>query len=60
MSVNLLRARHNTGYHNAPICLRIEENIDRIYIESDDLHITGRFDIVAVNRDTLNLTLTSL
>ena len=45
MSVNLLRARHNTGYHNAPIYLRIEENIDRIYIESDDLHITGRFDI---------------
>ena len=48
------------GYHNAPIYLRIEENIDRIYIESDDLHITGRFDIVAVNRDTLNITLTPL
>ena len=60
MSVNLLRARHNTGYHNAPIYLRIEENIDRIYIESDDLHITGRFDIVAFNRETLNLILTSL
>jgi len=29
-------------------------------VESDDLHIAGRFDIVAVNRDTLNLTLTSL
>jgi hypothetical protein len=28
-----------SGYHNAPIYLRIEENIDRIIIESDDLHI---------------------
>jgi hypothetical protein len=46
------------GYHNAPIYLRIEENIDRIYIESDDLHITGRFDIVAVNRDRPNGILT--
>jgi hypothetical protein len=48
------------GYHNAPIYLRIEENIDRIYIESDDLHITGRFDIVAVNRDYRNAVLTPL
>jgi Type I restriction enzyme R protein N terminus (HSDR_N) len=48
------------GYHNAPIYLRIEENIDRIYIESDDLHITGRFDIVAVNRDRVNNVLTPL
>ncbi len=48
------------GYHNAPIYLRIEENIDRIYIESNDLHITGRFDIVAVNRATLNVALTPL
>ena len=38
------------GYHNAPIYLRIEEEIDRIYVESEDTHITGRFDIVAVNR----------
>ena len=48
------------GYHNSPIYLRIEENIDRIYIESDDLHITGRFDIVAVNRDFSNTILTPL
>jgi hypothetical protein len=39
------------GYHNAPIYLRIEEEIDRIYIESEETHITGRFDIVAVNRE---------
>jgi hypothetical protein len=39
------------GYHNAPIYLRIEEDIDRIYVESEDTHITGRFDIVVVNRE---------
>jgi hypothetical protein len=42
------------GYHNAPIYLRIEEEIDRIYIESEDTHITGRFDIVAVNREEIS------
>jgi Type I restriction enzyme R protein N terminus (HSDR_N) len=49
-----------SGYHNAPIYLRIEENIDRIIIESDDLQITGRFDIVAVNRDRPNAVFTPL
>jgi hypothetical protein len=39
------------GYHSAPIYLRIEEDIDRIYVESEDTHITGRFDLVAVNRE---------
>lgn len=48
------------GYHNPPIYLRIEENIDRIYIERDDLHITGRFDLVAVNRDRPNSALMPL
>jgi hypothetical protein len=49
-----------SGYHNTPIYLRIEENIDRIIIESDDLQITGRFDIVAVNRDRPNAVFTPL
>jgi Type I restriction enzyme R protein N terminus (HSDR_N) len=38
------------GYNQAPIELRIEEDIQRIYIEDKDTHIRGRFDLVAVNR----------
>ncbi|HBB34250.1 MAG TPA: restriction endonuclease subunit R [Cyanobacteria bacterium UBA8803] len=38
------------GYHRAPIELRVEEDIQHIYIEDKDTHIRGRFDLVAVNR----------
>ncbi len=38
------------GYHQAPIELEVEEDIQQIYIEDKDTHIRGRFDIVAVNR----------
>lgn len=38
------------GYHESPISLQIEEDIEQIYIEDKDTHIRGRFDILAVNR----------
>ncbi len=38
------------GYSRLPIQYRVEEGIARIYIEDEDTHIRGRFDIVAVNR----------
>ena len=38
------------GYHQLPIELRVEEDIQQIYIEDKDTHIRGRFDILAVNR----------
>lgn len=38
------------GYHQAPIELQVEEDIQQIYIEDKDTHIRGRFDIIAVNR----------
>jgi hypothetical protein len=47
------------GYHQAPIELRIEEDIQRIYIEDKDTHIRGRFDLLAVNR-LVKTTSTSL
>jgi hypothetical protein len=47
------------GYDQAPIELRIEEDIQRIYIEDKDTHIRGRFDLVAVNR-MVKTTATSL
>jgi hypothetical protein len=41
------------GYHQPPIYLEIEEEIDRIYIEDQDTHIVGRLDIVAVRNQLL-------
>jgi hypothetical protein len=41
------------GYHQPPIYLEIEEEIDRIYIEDQDTHIVGRLDIVAVRNHLL-------
>jgi hypothetical protein len=40
------------GYHQPPIYLEVEEEIDRIYIEDQDTYIVGRLDIVAVRQDT--------
>lgn len=39
------------GYNRPPIEYRVEENIATIYIEDENTHIRGRFDIVAVNRN---------
>jgi hypothetical protein len=47
------------GYHQPPIELRIEENIQRIDIKDKDTHIQGRLDLVAVNR-TVKTSSTSL
>jgi hypothetical protein len=38
------------GYHEPEIELKIEEDIARINIVDEDTYITGRFDIVAVQR----------
>jgi len=35
------------GYYEPPILLTLEENIDRIHIQSEDLEIVGRMDILA-------------
>lgn len=39
-----------TGFYSYPIQLYIEEGIDRIIIEDEDNTITGRFDILTVNK----------
>jgi hypothetical protein len=44
------------GYNRSPIELKAEEDIARIYVEDEDTYITGRLDILAVNRQ-LNSTL---
>ena len=42
------------GFNRPPIKLRVEEDIARIYIENEETYITGRFDIIAVNKSTAN------
>lgn len=39
------------GFNQPPIKLNVEEDIARIYIEDEETYITGRFDIVAVNKE---------
>jgi len=39
-----------TGFYQFPIQLRVEQGIDRISIESEDTSITGRFDLIAINK----------
>ncbi|MBO1346060.1 MAG: restriction endonuclease subunit R [Hormoscilla sp. GUM202] len=38
------------GFNQPPIKLRVEEDIARIYVDDEDTYITGRFDIVAANK----------
>jgi hypothetical protein len=38
------------GFYHAPIKIRMEEEIDRINIEDKDTSITGRFDLICVNK----------
>ncbi|MFB2898820.1 restriction endonuclease subunit R [Aerosakkonemataceae cyanobacterium BLCC-F50] len=39
------------GFYHYPIQINVEEGIDNIVVEDEDTTITGRFDIVAVNRN---------
>jgi hypothetical protein len=41
------------GFYHYPIQINEEEGIDNIVIEDEDTTITGRFDLVAVNRNIL-------
>lgn len=39
------------GFYRAPIKIRMEQEIDRINIEDEGVSITGRFDLICVNKD---------
>jgi hypothetical protein len=39
------------GFFHSPIKISLEQDIDNIVIEDEDTTITGRFDILAVNKD---------
>ncbi len=44
------------GFYKYPLKIRLEENINDIYIEDEDTKITGRMDILAVNKDMPKIT----
>lgn len=39
------------GFYHSPIKIALEENIGRIHVEDEDTNITGRFDILAINKE---------
>lgn len=39
------------GYYRFPVELHLEEAIERITVDDEDTHVTGRLDILAVNKD---------
>ncbi|MGK7924908.1 MAG: restriction endonuclease subunit R [Spirulina sp.] len=48
------------GFYEYPIQMQVEKNIERIEFEDDDTIISGRFDIVAVNKERAIETKTDL
>jgi hypothetical protein len=44
------------GFYRYPIKIGLEENIAQIHIEDDDTNITGRLDILAVNKSIRTAT----
>jgi hypothetical protein len=48
------------GFHKAPIKILLEERITDILIEEEDLIITGRLDLLMVNKDSRSIASTSL
>ncbi|MCW6051451.1 hypothetical protein K4039_15475 [Lyngbya sp. CCAP 1446/10] len=39
------------GFYRSPLKMSLEENIANITIEDEDTTITGRFDILAINKE---------
>lgn len=44
------------GFYRYPIQIKVEEGIDNIVIQNEDRVITGRFDIVTVNKAELTIS----
>jgi hypothetical protein len=41
-----------TGFYRYPTKLQIKESISRIHVEDEDTDITGRIDVLAINKST--------
>jgi hypothetical protein len=50
MALTILPLLRLAGFYRSPIKMRMEQEIDRIHIEDEDLDITGRLDLICVNK----------
>ncbi|MGK7931346.1 MAG: restriction endonuclease subunit R [Microcystaceae cyanobacterium] len=51
MVLTVLPILRLTGFYRSPIKMKIEEDIEKIRVEDEDMEITGRMDLVCINKD---------
>lgn len=51
MALTVMPLLRLAGFYRAPIKMRMEQEIDRINIEDDDISITGRLDLICINKN---------
>jgi len=50
MALTILPLLRLAGFYRSPIKMRMEQEIARIHIEDEDIEITGRLDLICVNK----------
>lgn len=51
MALTILPLLRLAGFYRSPIKMRMEQEIARIHIEDEDIEITGRLDLICVNKN---------
>lgn len=51
MALTILPLLRLAGFYRSPIKMKIEEDIERLQIEDEDKMITGRMDLICLNKD---------
>ena len=51
MALTVMPLLRLAGFYRAPIKMRMEQEIDRINIEDEDISITGRLDLICINKN---------
>lgn len=55
MALTVMPLLRLAGFYRAPIKMRMEEEIERIEIADEDAIITGRIDLICINKDSPDL-----
>jgi len=50
MALTVMPLLRLAGFYRAPIKMRMEQEIERMNIEDDDISITGRLDLICINK----------
>ncbi|MGK7945428.1 MAG: restriction endonuclease subunit R [Microcystaceae cyanobacterium] len=56
MALSIFPLLRLAGFYRSPIQMRIEEEIERIYVEDEEVEITGRMDLICLNKETKKLS----